>query len=267
MAAALIAPHLPGCAYASALCIVINGIARTPKRSRRLISGTPLYLYQVALAFQILVYPALTLSAWSASRGGLYSVSWLKDGWGSNAMADAKLYERAFMCAVMGFMVKDLYLFKDDALFFLHHVVAIVGLLLFFVVPAGLGSFILGTTIFELGNFTFNIALVYGKDSGRATSGRTKHLAEVCYAVGMPLSNVVGGAMFLWFATFPGLKGTSWVYGLGAMWFGLIAGRLLVVYGRWGAYVESRKLGSARGPGGERRSARVAAVPAGPKRE
>ena len=70
MAAALIAPHLPGCAYASALCIVINGIARTPKRSRRLISGTPLYLYQVALAFQILVYPALTLSAWSASRGG-----------------------------------------------------------------------------------------------------------------------------------------------------------------------------------------------------
>jgi hypothetical protein len=83
----------------------------------------------------------------------------------------------------------------------------------------------------------------------------------------MPLSNVVGGAMFLWFATFPGLKGTSWVYGLGAMWFGLIAGRLLVVYGRWGAYVESRKLGSARGPGGERRSARVAAAPAGPKRE
>jgi hypothetical protein len=79
--------------------------------------------------------------------------------------------------------------------------------------------------VLELGNFSYNIVLLAGKDSGKTVPAKVKHYAECLYATCMPLSNVIGAAMFVWFAGFPRLRGTSWVTGLGAAWFSLIAGR------------------------------------------
>ena len=62
---------------------------------------------------------------------------------------------------------------------------------------AGLGAFVVGSTVLELGNFSYNIVLLAGKDSGKTVPTKVKHYAECLYATCMPLSNLIGGAMFV----------------------------------------------------------------------
>ena len=53
-------------------------------------------------------------------------------------------HERHFMYSLFGYMVKDMFIFINDPMFFAHHAICIVGMLCIFAVPAGLGTFILG---------------------------------------------------------------------------------------------------------------------------
>ena len=87
--------------------------------------------------------------------------------------------ERVWLYAMFGFMMKDMWIFRNDVLFFLHHGIALAGVLVFFTVPAGLGQFLVGGTVLEMGNLTYNIVLLRGKDSGPHVSPTVKHLAEV----------------------------------------------------------------------------------------
>ena len=92
-----------------------------------------------------------------------------------------------------------MWIFRRDFLFFGHHFICLFGILAFFAIPAGVGCFVVGATVLELGNFTYNIVLLMGKDSSKDVPPRVKHFAETLYAVCMPLSNFVGATMFAWF--------------------------------------------------------------------
>lgn len=134
-----------------------------------------------------------------------------------------------------------------------------------FAVPAGLGTFILGAATLELGTFTFNVVLLLGKDAGADVPPSVKHFAEVLYGFGMPLSNVIGIAQWIYFASQDGLKGTLWVWGFGTCWTCLIIGREQVHLARsvpyflrrWGWWASK----GAKAKGGEKK--RVAGAPAG----
>ena len=278
----MIRPHLGGIVAGSLLSIFFNACARANSDARRLVAGTPLYLYAVAIIFQLVVFLPTAYCAWS--RWG-FDTQWMKEGWtesGQNSrvspMSEKKRFERLFLYALFGYMIKvragagdltptdnaslheqcssfrptaraslpprrtpprlrttrdtpspsipqDMWIFRRDFLFFGHHFICLFGILAFFAIPAGVGCFVVGATVLELGNFTYNIVLLMGKDSSKDVPPRVKHFAETLYAVCMPLSNFVGATMFAWFSQFPKLKGTPWVYGLGAAWFTLIAGR------------------------------------------
>ena len=196
------------------------------------------------MLFQLFVYPHF---AWSAWRFTGYDERWFSQGWGSDPMGDAKQHERVWLYAMFGFMMKDMWIFRNDVLFFLHHGIALAGVLVFFTVPAGLGQFLVGGTVLEMGNLTYNIVLLRGKDSGPHVSPTVKHLAEVLYAVGMGVSNYVGMRMFLTFTQYEGLKGTNWPWGLGVMWFALIAGRSHVHLSRSWPYFAERLGGKGKG--------------------
>ena len=71
-------PHFTGLALSSALSVGVNLIARAPKDTRRMVAGTPLYIYAVAIIFQLIVLPPLTYTAWS--RKG-FTTEWLGASW------------------------------------------------------------------------------------------------------------------------------------------------------------------------------------------
>ena len=212
------------------MSIGLNTAARHNPDARRLVAGTPLYIYAVAMIFQALVFAPTAYAAWSRWN---FDPQWMKEGWTTargtihvDPMGEKKRLERLYLYSLFGYMIKDMWIFRNDVLFFLHHLICLFGILAFFAVPAGLGCFVVGGTVLELGNFTYNIVLLIGKDNASKDLPRqVKHYAEILYATCMPLSNAIGGSMFLWFARFPRLKNTRWVTGLGAAWFALIAGR------------------------------------------
>ena len=239
-----IRPHVGGLAAASVLSGAANLLFRSLPNSRKIVEGVPLYLFFVAMLFQLFVYPHF---AWSAWRFTGYDERWFSQGWGSDPMGEAKQHERVWLYAMFGFMMKDMWIFRNDVLFFLHHGIALAGVLVFFTVPAGLGQFLVGGTVLEMGNLTYNIVLLRGKDSGPHVSPTVKHLAEVLYAVGMGMSNYVGMRMFLTFTQYEGLKGTNWPWGLGVMWFALIAGRSHVHLSRSWPYFAERLGGKGKG--------------------
>ena len=91
---------------------------RNLPNSRKIVEGVPLYLFFVAMLFQLFVYPHF---AWSAWRFTGYDERWFSQGWGSDPMGDAKQHERVWLYAMFGFMMKDMWIFRNDVLFFLHH--------------------------------------------------------------------------------------------------------------------------------------------------
>lgn len=225
----MIKPHATGLAWGSVLSIAFNTVARRNPDARRLVAGTPLYIYAVAMIFQALVFAPAAYSAWSRWN---FDPQWMKEGWTTargtvnvDPMGEKKRLERVYLYALFGYMIKDMWIFRTDVLFFAHHLICLFGIAAFFAIPAGIGAFVVGGTVLELGNFTYNIVLLVGKDSGKTVPAKVKHYAEWLYATCMPLSNLVGAAMFVWFAGFPRLRGTPWVTGLGTAWFSLIAGR------------------------------------------
>ena len=239
-----IRPHVGGLAAASALSGAANLLFRSFPNSRKVVEGVPLYLFFVAMLFQLFVYPHFAWSAWKFTG---YDDGWFSQGWGADPMGAAKQHERVWLYAMFGFMMKDMWIFRNDLLFFLHHGIAMAGVLTFFTVPAGLGQFLVGGTVLEMGNLTYNIVLLKGKDSGPNVSPTVKHLAEVLYAIGMGVSNYVGARMFATFTKYDGLKGTYWPWGLGFMWFALIAGRSHVHLSRSWPYFAQRWGGKGKG--------------------
>ena len=225
----LIKPHFGGLVVGSVLSIAFNTAARANPDARRLVAGTPLYIYAVAMIFQALVFAPTAYVAWS--RWG-FDYEWFKEGWtttrGSvnvNPMGDKKRIERIYLYSLFGYMIKDMWIFRNDFLFFTHHLICLFGILAFFAIPAGIGSFVVGGTVLELGNFSYNIVLLAGKDSSKVVPKEVKHATEMLYAICMPISNFIGASMFVSFSQFPKLRGTPWVMGLGSAWFLLIAGR------------------------------------------
>ena len=225
----LIKPHFGGLVAGSVLSIAFNTAARANPDARRLVAGTPLYIYAVAMIFQALVFAPTAYVAWS--RWG-FDYEWFKEGWttarGSvnvNPMGDKKRIERIYLYSLFGYMIKDMWIFRNDFLFFTHHLICLFGILAFFAIPAGIGSFVVGGTVLELGNFSYNIVLLAGKDSSKVVPKEVKHATEMLYAICMPISNFIGASMFVSFSQFPKLRGTPWVMGLGSAWFLLIAGR------------------------------------------
>jgi hypothetical protein len=65
----------------------------------------------------------------------------------------------------------------------------------------------------------------------------------------MGVSNYVGARMFATFTKYDGLKGTYWPWGLGFMWFALIAGRSHVHLSRSWPYFAQRWGGNCKGKG------------------
>ena len=116
-----------------------------------------------------------------------------------------------------------MWIFRRDFLFFGHHFICLFGILAFFAIPAGVGCFVVGATVLELGNFTYNIVLLMGKDSSKDVPPRVKHFAETLYAA-CPASNSRGRDDVPAWPSIPKAQGaTLRVYGLGAAWFTLIA--------------------------------------------
>lgn len=196
----------------------------------RRVAGQAVYLYAVAIMFQIIVYPAFAFAAWS-SKG--FSGDWLTQGWTSSPLGETMRHERHFMYSLFGYMFKDMFIFINDPMFFAHHAICIVGMLCIFATPAGLGTFILGAVTLELGTFTFNVVLLCGKDAPDDVPPSVKHFAECLYGFGMPFTNVVGVALWLSFASQEGLRGTLWVWGFGACWTALIIGEVCFVQLQW----------------------------------
>lgn len=124
-----------------------------------------------------------------------------------------------------GVRAKDVVVFLNSPTFLAHHAVCIVGILLMFAVPAGVGIFILGALTLELGSFTFNVALLFGKDSPKTIPSEVKLFAEVIYGAGMPICNVIGVCQWVYFASLEGIRGTWWAWTTGMMWAVLIIGR------------------------------------------
>ena len=222
-------PHRYGLLGGSLLAIFFNAMARAHPDTRRTVKGIPIYIYAVAMIFQVVVFLPTAYCAW---QRWAWNPEWMKEGWTTSPgwtkispMHERKRYERLYLYALWGYMIKDMWIFRRDFLFFAHHLVCLFGILAFFAVPAGVGASSAGATVLELGNFTFNLALLAGKDSSPDVPREIKHAFEYLYHVCMPLSNAIGAAMFAWFSQFPKLKGTVWVYCLGVAWFSLIAGR------------------------------------------
>ena len=119
-----IRPHVGGLAAASVLSGAANLLFRSLPNSRKIVEGVPLYLFFVAMLFQLFVYPHF---AWSAWRFTGYDERWFSQGWGSDLMGDAKQHERVWLYAMFGFMMKDMWIFRNDVLFFLHHGIALAG--------------------------------------------------------------------------------------------------------------------------------------------
>ena len=61
----MIRPHLGGIVAGSLLSIFFNACARANSDARRLVAGTPLYLYAVAIIFQLVVFLPTAYCAWS----------------------------------------------------------------------------------------------------------------------------------------------------------------------------------------------------------
>ena len=87
----------------------------------------------------------------------------------------------------MFYLSKDMWIFRNDFLFFTHHLICLLGIAAFFVIPAGIGSFVVGGTVLELGNFSYNVVLLCGKDASNVVPAPVKHFAETMYAVCMPV--------------------------------------------------------------------------------
>ena len=94
-------PHHEGIAAAVVVCLGINALARRPKEARVKVDGHELYLYAVAMMFQVMVYPSFAVAAWQ-SKG--FSPDWLAANWTSTAMADNMRHERSFFYSLIGFM-------------------------------------------------------------------------------------------------------------------------------------------------------------------
>jgi hypothetical protein len=151
----MIKPHAVGLVWGSVLSIAFNTAARRNPDARRLVAGTPLYIYAVAMIFQALVFAPAAYAAWSRWN---FDPQWMKEGWttarGSinvDPMGEKKRIERVYLYALFGYMIKDMWIFRTDVLFFAHHLICLFGITAFFAIPAGIGAFVVGGTVLELG--------------------------------------------------------------------------------------------------------------------
>ena len=99
-----IRPHVGGLAAASIMSGAANLLFRSLPNSRKIVEGVPLYLFFVAMLFQLFVYPHF---AWSAWRFTGYDERWFSQGWGSDPMGDATSREQTesetmLACPVFG---------------------------------------------------------------------------------------------------------------------------------------------------------------------
>jgi hypothetical protein len=106
----VIKPHATGLACGSVLSIAFNTAARANPDARRLVAGTPLYIYAVAMIFQAVVFAPTAFVAWH--RWG-FDPQWFQEGWQTtrdsvnvNPMGDKKRIERVYLYALWGYMIK-----------------------------------------------------------------------------------------------------------------------------------------------------------------
>ena len=184
----MIKPHATGLVCGSVLSIAFNTVARRNPDARRLVAGTPLYIYAVAMIFQALVFAPAAYSAWSRWN---FDPQWMKEGWTTargtvnvDPMGEKKRLERVYLYALFGYMIKDMWIFRTDVLFFAHHLICLFGIAAFFAIPAGIGAFVVGGTVLELGNFTYNIVLLVGEGQRQ---NRAREGEALC---GVPLRDV-----------------------------------------------------------------------------
>ena len=104
----MIKPHATGLAWGSALSIALNTLARRNPDARRLVAGTPLYIYAVAMIFQALVFAPAAYAAWSRWN---FDPQWMKEGWTTargtvnvDPMGEKKRVERVYLYALFGYM-------------------------------------------------------------------------------------------------------------------------------------------------------------------
>ena len=70
-----------------------------------------------------------------------------------------KYFMKTYVLHRCRYFMKDMWM-VNDVMFFLHHVVGLIGCVAVLLVPSGVGYFIVGTMVLELGTLTFNVVLL-----------------------------------------------------------------------------------------------------------
>mmetsp|Transcript_4065 Transcript_4065/g.9493 ORF Transcript_4065/g.9493 Transcript_4065/m.9493 type:complete len:323 (-) Transcript_4065:57-1025(-) len=157
-------------------------------KSEEELDGFPRSRWLLSVAIQALVFPSLAWLSVSAARwSGLDFGQWLAAG--SKELPDVSQW---YIFALFGSQSRDMCPMPAATSFLMkvHHYVVTVACVLCLLAPKGMGLFVAGTFILELGSMFYNLRVLYPGCK----------MAEVLYQVTMPTSNILalaGGLLLL----------------------------------------------------------------------